>query len=225
MDSLQSIFELIKRDKYTTTDKVDANGAEHSEANGQFVSKGDSKGASAKPMGAAAKLRADFSKNTDKYLNKPFTNKSTGTQAMFTKKSQDELRSRTSNTKENGFTIQQHFEVANQIKELFEDADLIKEHEDTKHGDKNLRIERFLSKPLTLKSGDEVQACITVKHVLNPDGRSIYSIEAMDIKNALDKTRAKGQHQDGPLSDKNSISHDGYEVKSLCNLWQMLKGA
>lgn len=43
MDSLQSIFDYIKRDKYTTTDKVDANGAEHSEATGQFVSKGDSR--------------------------------------------------------------------------------------------------------------------------------------------------------------------------------------
>lgn len=28
-----------------------------------------------------------------------------------------------------------------------------------------------------------------------------------------------------PLPSNNSITHDGYEVKSLRNLWQMLKGA
>ena len=165
-----------------------------------------------KNKGIAAKLREQFNKNTDKYLGKSFENKATGISANFSTESQRELRSRTQNTKSNGFTLQEHFEVANQIKELFENATLEKTHDDTKHGDKDVKIERFLSKEVTLKSGKKVQACITVKHTLSKDGRTIYSIEAMDIKNALEKTRAKGQDLKGDLPDNSNIAQDNSGV-------------
>ena len=74
------------------------------------------------------------------------------------------------------------------------------------------KIERFLSKEVTLKSGKKVQACITVKHTLSKDGRTIYSIEAMDIKNALEKTRAKGQDLKGDLPDNSNIAQDNSGV-------------
>ena len=146
-----------------------------------------------KASGVAAQLRNEFTNNTNKYLGNSFENKSTGIKAVFSKESQKELKSRTSNTKSNGFTLQEHFEVANQIKALYEDATLENTHGDMKNGEKNVRIERFLSKEIQLKSGKKVQACITVKHSLDKNGRIIYSLEAMDIKNALEKTRAKGQ--------------------------------
>lgn len=72
---------------------------------------------------------------------------------------------------------------------------------------KDLRIERFLSKEITLKSGKKARVCITVKHSLDKNGRLIYSIEAMDIKNALEKTRAKGQPSSG-LSNNSNIAQD-----------------
>lgn len=176
-----------------------------------------------KPKGVAAKLRDEFTENTKKYLDKDFSNKTTGIKARFSKESQKEIKSRVNNSKENGFTIQEHFEVANQIKELFENATLEKEHADTKHNEKNVRIERFLSQPVKLKTGKVVRACITVKHSLDKDGRNIYSLEAMDIKNALEKTRAKGQPKDSVCPLTNTLTHDTAEVKSLSEMFLQLK--
>ena len=214
-------------------DKEDANGMEHSDNNGRFVSKNggnDSEKKNDKKKGVAARLRDEFKNNTNKYLGDDFENKTSGIKAKFSKESQNEIASRVANSKANGFTIQEHFEVANQIKDLFEGATLENEHPDTKHGHKDVRIERFLSRPIKLKNGKEVQACITVKHSLDKDGRNIYSLETMDIKNALAKTRAKGQPNvsDCPLDHR--IPHVYEKVKknqtkdSLLGIWAMLKG-
>lgn len=192
---------ISKKDRETITDD-DYNVMYH-------IGSGGGKGGDEPPKkkGVAARLREEFNKNTDKYLNTDFKNKSTGISAVFSPESQREIRSNLTNSKENGFTIQEHFEAANQIKELYENATLEKEHEDTKHGQKDLRIERFLSKEITLKSGKKARVCITVKHSLDKNGRLIYSIEAMDIKNALEKTRAKGQPSSG-LSNNSNIAQD-----------------
>lgn len=222
--TLAEQFISIKKYGYVLDNKTDANGMEHSGANGQFIEKGGN-GEALKKKGVAARLRDEFTENTKKYLDKDFSNKATGISARFSKESQKEIKSRVDNSKENGFTIQEHFEVANQIKELFENATLEKEHADTKHGEKNVRIERFLSQPVKLKSGKTVRACITVKHSLDKNGRNIYSLEAMDIKNALEKTRAKGQPKDSDCPRIVTITHDTAEVKSLSAIFRQLKGA
>lgn len=172
----------------------------------------------------AARLRDEFTENTKKYINTNFSNKATGINARFSKESQHEIKSNVDLSKRNGFTIQDHFEAANQIKELFENASLVKEHLDTKHKQPNVRIERFLSQPLKLKSKKEIQVCITVKHSLDKKGRLVYSIEAMDIKNALEKTRAKGQPQDRGLSNKINITQDKQKINSLICLYKLAKG-
>lgn len=217
--TIQEMFNSVKRYGYVTDTEWEE--CDHPrDKNGQFT---DGDGNSARKQGAAAKLRNEFNRNTSKYLNTDFRNKATGISASFTGKSQKELRSRTINTKENGFTLQEHFEAANQIKELFENSELIKEHKDLKHNDENLRIERFLSQTIKLKSGKEARACITVKHTLNVNGRLVYSLEAMDIKNALAKTRAKGQDHKGDSSSNSNITDNAPEVKSIAGLWQMIK--
>lgn len=221
--TLREQFESLKYNGFVCDNKTDANGCEHSGADGRFVEKGGGENTQPKKKGVAAKLRDEFNKNTNKYINKDFINKKYGIKARFNKKSQEELRSRTDHSKENGFTLQEHFEVANQIKELFENAHLKREHDDTKNGDKNLKIERFLSMPILLKSGKKARALITVKHSLDKDGHNIYSIEAMDIKNALEKTRAKGQPKDSVSPYKTTITHDTAEVKSLYEIFEMIK--
>lgn len=158
------------------------------------------------------KLRTTFNEKTNRYIGKTITNKATGRSVVFSKTSQKDVRSHTDNSViNNGFTPYEHFEVANQVIELFQNATLENEHADTKNDDKNVLVERFLSQPVTLKSGKEVQACITVKHSLNPDGRRIYAIEAIEIKEALEKTRAKGRHPSlnkaSPPSSEKSIPH------------------
>ena len=220
--SLQNLFDYAKRDRYAVTDAEWEEAKHPRDESGQFAS---GNGDSEKKQGAAAKLRDEFNRNTNKYLNTDFKNKSTGINARFSNESQKEIRSNVYNSKMNGFTIQEHFEVANQIKELFENSELIKEHSDTKHNQPTVKMERFLSKSLKLKSGKEVRACITVKHSLDKNGHNIYSLEAMDIKNALEKTRAKGQPQNRGLSNNLNITHDMSEVKSIAGLWRIIKSA
>lgn len=221
--TLERQFKSLKQYGYVVDNKTDANGNEHSGTDGRFVSKGEEESKNNKTKGVAARLRDEFTENTKKYLNQDFSNKATGISARFSKESQKEIKSRVDNSKSNGFTIQEHFEVANQIKELFENATLEKEHEDTKHMEKNVRIERFLSQPVKLKSGKNVRACITVKHSIDKNGRIVYSLEAMDIKNALEKTRAKGQPKDSVCPHTNTITHDTAEVKSLAGMFMRLK--
>ena len=216
--TIQEMFESVKRYGYVADAEWEESDHPRDE-NGQFTAGGDS----GKKLGAAAKLRDEFNRNTRKYLNTDFKNKSTGINARFSNESQREIRSNIYNSKMNGFTIQEHFEVANQIKELFEDSELVKEHSDTKHNQPNVKMERFLSKPLKLKSGKEARACITVKHSLDKNGHNIYSLETMDIKNALEKTRAKGQPQNRGLSNNLSIAHDTAEVKPIAEMWQIIK--
>lgn len=50
-------------------------------------------------------------------------------------------------------------------------------------------------------------------------------MEAMDIKNALEKTRAKGQPKDSDCPHADNITHDTAEVKSIAGLWRMIKSA
>ena len=172
-------------------------------------------------QGVAQKLREEFTQNTNKWVGTSFKNKSTGIEAVFSKTSQKEMRSRTDLSKENGFTIQEHFEVANQVKELFENASLEKVHDDVKNNDPKLKIERYLSQKVELKNGKEVQAIITVKHSTDKDGRHLYSIEAVDIKNALTHLRAKGEPpKEGTIStnniaDNNKNVNEGGDKKKL----------
>ncbi|MGF7108254.1 hypothetical protein [Treponema pedis] len=158
-----------------------------------------------KNKGQAARLREKFNQITNQYVGKTIKNEASGIEAVFSKESQKEIRSRTQNTKDNGFSLQEHFEVANQVIELFKGARLENRHDDIKNNEKDVKIERFLSKEVVLQSGKKVRACITVKHSLDKNGRIIYSLETMDIKNALEKTRAKGQPVNTGLSNNLTI--------------------
>lgn len=146
-----------------------------------------------RPKGYTAQLRDIFSENTKPCLGQKITNNSSGIQAVFSKESQKEIRSRLQNSKVNGFTVGEHFEVANHIIDYYKEATLIVTHDDFKHGNAEIKIERFLTNPIKLSTGKETKACITVKNSLDKNMRNLYSIELMDKKKALEQTRAKGQ--------------------------------
>ena len=97
------IFELIKG-KLIKPEKVDADIVKN---------------------GYAKRLRNSFNENTKDYLGKSIQNKSTGIEAFFSSTTQRELRSQLNDSKRNGFTIGEHFEMANQIIDLFENAVLV----------------------------------------------------------------------------------------------------
>ena len=185
-------------------------------------SEGGTRKADSGKKGYAARLREKFTKATNAYIGKSIRNASTGIVAVFTKESQKEIRSNLTNSKANGFSVAEHFEAAGRIISLFKTATLENVHGDTKHGEKDVKIERFLSKEIIFKSGKKARVCITVKHSLDKNGRTIYSIEAMDIKNALEKTRAKGQPSNGindGLSNTSTVPQSGKSVKKSWWCW------
>lgn len=160
-----------------------------------------------KGNGHAKRLRDNFKKATAELVGTQLKNESTGTQARFTSGSRKELSSRTINSKENGFTLAEHFEAINKIDELFKNATLEKVHDDIKNGKPDIKIERFLSKEIELSTGKTARACITVKHTqdINRDIRTIYSLELMDTKKALEQTRAKGKRRISGEQPSNEI--------------------
>ena len=83
-------------------------------------------------------------------------------------------------SKENGFSISEHFEVANQIKDLYIKSKLFETTADKKGSRNILSIKRF-RKSLTLSTGRKTTAHITVKESLQ-NGHTIYSVELLELK-------------------------------------------
>ena len=122
----------------------------------------DEKGRFVSTGGNAAKCRKEFDRKTKKYLNKTLRNKS-GKSAVFTKRSMREITSNLKHSIKNGFSVKDHFEIANKIVSTYQSSDFIKRHGDLKNKTDNVFMERFLSKEIKLKSGRSTRACITVK--------------------------------------------------------------
>ncbi len=101
-----------------------------------------------------------------------------------------EVKSNLKHSISNGFSVRDHFEVANKIVSTYRTSDFIKRHGDTKNKTDNVFMERFLSKEIKLKSGRTTKACITIKD--DSKQKSIYSLELMNPKTALKQTKNKG---------------------------------
>ena len=101
-----------------------------------------------------------------------------------------EIKSNLKNSVANGFSVKDHFEIANKIVSTYKNSNFIKRHGDTKNRTENVFMERFLSKEIKLKSGRSAKACITVKD--DSKQKSIYSLELMNPKTAYDQVMKKG---------------------------------
>ncbi|MGX2973417.1 LPD3 domain-containing protein, partial [Helicobacter sp. T3_23-1059] len=102
--------------------------------------------------------------------------------AMISTKSIGKLNSEkaTSESVKNGFSENQHFETAKNIKTLYENATL-KESTPDKHGNKEVKIHRYIAN--FMLDGQPAQAKITLKETLNGiyKGNKIYTIELESI--------------------------------------------
>ena len=182
-------------------------------------------------------------------LLKPFLgrikNISTGIEANLSKKSLDKMTSAKAleKSKNNGFTLDEHFELAAKIKPLYESAILVTAHGNLKNpADPNVvSIKRFVSAAI-LKNGKKADVLITVKESL-ANGHRIYSIELDEINKASERfeglsdaaanaaNRAtKTPHIDNlnltqKNSDVNNMSHglDFPNGKSVNNLFLELR--
>lgn len=90
-------------------------------------------------------------------------------------------------SKTNGFSLDEHFELAAKIKPLYETAILVTAHGNLKNPDDPnvLSIKRFVSAAI-LKSGKKAELLITVKESI-ANGHKIYSIELDEIKKASER--------------------------------------
>ena len=159
-----------------------------------------------KKQGYTSKLRENLKNNLKGSLG-VHTNKKTGIEANLSGDSINKMGSEKAieKSKVNGFSVDEHFEVANRIVELYENADLTETKPDKNNSPDLKSIKRFDS-DVTLKNGKEAVAHITVKEsVMN--GHKIYSVEVMDLEKKItaDNQPAVGGgiSNETPTSDSN----------------------
>lgn len=161
-----------------------------------------------KNQGYTSKLRTELKEN----LRASFglhKNKKTGIEARLSGDSVNKMSSEKAieKSKANGFTVEEHFEVANKIVELYENADLVETRPDKKGSENLLSIKRFDCNT-KLSNGKEAIAHITVKES-RQDGHKIYSVEVMDLEQKKSRSQTNGagvwrsQKSGTPTSDSN----------------------
>ncbi|WDL72493.1 hypothetical protein [Helicobacter winghamensis] len=122
---------------------------------------------------------------SEAYLNSlkdiAITNKETGLQATIARKGTKEIISNVKKSVANGFSFNEHFAVANNLKEVFENANFAKKLSDTKHSDPRVSIYRFNS--AIILNGREANALITLKEYLE-NGKRLYALELEELSKA-----------------------------------------
>lgn len=121
-------------------------------------------------------------------------NKNTGIEAVLSKKSLEKMTSAKAieKSKQNGYSLNQHFEMAEKIIGLFENAELVASHPDLKNPDDPniISIKRF-AVTAELSDSQKTEVLITVKESI-ANGHHIYSIELFKINKASERFRGLG---------------------------------
>ncbi|WP_459178053.1 LPD3 domain-containing protein, partial [Helicobacter bilis] len=126
-------------------------------------------------------LRNDLKEALMPYLNKEIVNKETGIIAQISTTGLSKISSKKAVDKSiaNGFTRDEHFKVAQDLKSLFENSKLKESHADTKARDEIQAVHRF-TKSLQI-NGSQAEAKITLFEN-NQAGNKIYSLELEELK-------------------------------------------
>ena len=179
--------------------------------NGRFTSKGNNEevtDSKYKSTSYINTLRNKLFKDLEEHLG-IIKNKETNIEARLSNSSIDKMASgkAINKSKNNGFTVEEHFEVASQITELFKNADLVETTPDKKGSENLISIKRF-DCDTDLLSGKKVTAHITVKESLQ-HGHKIYSIEVMSLKEKSDQNtsnRLRGEAVNQTPTSTSNIS-------------------
>lgn len=139
---------------------------------------------SARLLSPRNKVKAELQ---EKVQGKPIHNKATNTDAILSSTGIKKMLSDKAVNKSiaNGFTEEEHLEAAEQIKSLFEEAELAEERPDTKNNDSNVTIKRYTSGTEVGKENKKAVAKITVKETVE-NGQRIYSVELEEITKPTD---------------------------------------
>ena len=125
------------------------------------------------------KLRKDLQEELKLLINKKFTNKESGIDSNFSARSIGKLGSDKAVNKSvlNGYTTQEHFEAAMQIKQLYESSDFIARFSDDRNDPNVIAMNRFQI-AIILSTGKKAFAYITTKEV-KFHGNRTYTIELL----------------------------------------------
>lgn len=125
-------------------------------------------------------LRASLKEALKPYLNKELVNKATGISAQISSTGINKIASKVAVDKSiaNGFTRDEHFKVAGDLKNLFENATKKTSYTDKKHSKDILSMHRFFTQ-ITINN-KQAQAKMTLKESVE-HGNKIYSLELEEL--------------------------------------------
>lgn len=126
-------------------------------------------------------LRDNLKQALSPILNTDIINKNTGIVARLSTNGLNKISSSMAVKKsiENGFSRAEHFAVASDLKNLFENATLLKTHDDYKKKPNIKAIHRYIAQ--TKINDKDAQALITLKESIQ-NGHRIYSMELEEVK-------------------------------------------
>lgn len=129
-------------------------------------------------------LRADLKEALKPYINKKIVNKATGISAQISTTGINKIASKMAMDKSvaNGFSRDEHFKVAGDLKNLFENATKKTSYADKKHSKDVLSMHRFFTQ-ITINN-KQAQAKMTIKESVEY-GNRIYSLELEELLPSL----------------------------------------
>ncbi|STO96241.1 hypothetical protein [Helicobacter canis] len=129
-------------------------------------------------------LRADLKEALKPYINKKIVNKATGISAQISTTGINKIASKMAVDKSvaNGFSRDEHFKVAGDLKNLFENATKKTSYADKKHSKDILSMHRFFTQ-ITINN-KQAQAKMTIKESVEY-GNRIYSLELEELLPSL----------------------------------------
>ncbi len=129
-----------------------------------------------------AELRKDLKQALEPSLNKEIVNKEQGLSGVITTEEVKKIMSKKAVDKSivNGFTRDEHIEVAKHIERLFTESKLLRSHKDYKENPNILQVHRFV-KDIEV-NGKEANALITLFEKMQGKNK-IYTIELESLEN------------------------------------------
>lgn len=137
-----------------------------------------------------AELRKDLKQALEPSLNKEIVNKEQGLSGVITTDEVKKIMSKKAVDKSivNGFTRDEHIEVAKHIEKLFTESKLLRSHKDYKENPNILQVHRFV-KDIEV-NGKEANALITLFEKMQGKNK-IYTIELESLESTPLSTQAK----------------------------------
>ena len=235
--SLQNLFDYVKRDRYAVSDAEWEEARHPRDDSGQFASgNGDNSEETAEarkiPRHIKETKRAELKDKLQAYIKQGFIKNKDIEKANISQKSIDKMGCDKALNKSlvNGFSVNELMTQRNglvsfspRLGELFPTAEL-KRTDPDRNNDPNVRDMKRFRKDFITCEGKKASAWITVKNSTQ-HGNRLYTIEVMELKKADEKSAIRGGAEKQTHASSINIADNAPEVKSIAELWRMIKSA